>query len=42
MVLTQFKTPIKVFRTDNGPEFAITSFYASIGIIHQLSCVETP
>ena len=42
MVLTQFKVPIKVFRIDNGLEFAIPSFYASKGIIHQLSCVETP
>ena len=42
MILTQFKVPIKVFRTDNGLEFALSSFYASKGIIHQLSCVETP
>ncbi|XP_075663477.1 uncharacterized protein LOC142633086 [Castanea sativa] len=28
--------------TDNGPEFALNSFYASKGIIHQLSCLETP
>lgn len=41
MVLTQFKTPIKVFRIDNGLEFATASFYASKGIIQQLSCVET-
>ena len=31
-----------MFRTDNGLEFALSSFYASKGIIHQLSCVETP
>ena len=42
MILTQFKTSTKVLRTDNGPEFAIDSFYASKGIVHQLSCVETP
>ena len=42
MIQTQFKVPIKVFRTDNGLEFALSSFYASKGIIHQLSCVETP
>ena len=42
LILTQFKTPIKVLRSENGPEFALDSFYASKGIIHQLSCVETP
>ena len=42
MVVTQFHTSIKVIRTDNGPEFALPSFYASKGILHQLSCVETP
>ena len=42
LILTQFKLPIKVIRSDNGPEFALNSFYASKGIIHQLSCVETP
>jgi len=42
MILTQIKTSIKVLRFDNGPEFSIDSFYASKGIIHQLSCVETP
>ena len=42
LILTQFKTPIKVLRLDNGLEFALDSFYASKGIIHQLSCVETP
>ena len=42
MILNQFKTTIKVLRIDNGPEFAIDSFYASKGIVHQLSCVESP
>ena len=42
MILNQFKVSIKVIRTDNGPEFALSSFYASKGILHQLSCVETP
>ena len=42
MIFTQFKVPIKMLRSDNGPEFALNSFYASKGIIHQLSCVETP
>ena len=38
-----YSTPIsiKVLRTDNGPEFAIDSFYASKGVVHQLSYVET-
>ena len=42
LILTQFKLPIKVIRSDNGPEFSLNSFYASKGIMHQLSCVETP
>ena len=42
LILTHFKLPIKVIRLDNGPEFALNSFYDSKGIIHQLSCVETP
>lgn len=42
MVVNQFHTSIKVIRSDNGPKFALHSFYASKGIIHQLSCVETP
>ena len=41
MILTQFKVPIKVFRSNNGLEFALSSFYASKGIINQLSYVET-
>ena len=42
MVLNQFKVSIKVIRSDNGPEFALSTFYASKGVLHQLSCVETP
>ena len=42
MILNQFKVSIKVIRSDNGPEFALSSFYASKGILHQLSYVETP
>ena len=41
LIFTQFKVPIKILRLDNGPEFSLNSFYASKGIIHQLSCVET-
>ena len=42
LILSQFNLPIRVIRSDNGPEFALNSFYASKGIMHQLSCVETP
>ena len=42
LVLTQFHSTIKVIRFDNGPEFVLQKFYNSKGIVHQLSCVETP
>jgi hypothetical protein len=42
LVENQFHTTPKIVRTDNGPEFSLPSFYASKGIIHQKSCVETP
>jgi hypothetical protein len=42
MIENQFNTSVKTVRTDNGPEFLIPHFYASKGIIHQTSCVETP
>jgi hypothetical protein len=42
MIETQFNTLVKTIRTDNGPEFLIPHFYASKGIEHQTSCVETP
>ena len=42
MILNQFKVSIKFIRSDNGPEFALSTFYASKGVLHQLSCVETP
>ena len=42
LVVNQFNKTIKVIRSDNGPKFALHSFYASKGIIHQLSYVETP
>ena len=41
LIFTQFKVPIKIIISDNGPEFALNSFYASKGIIHKLSYVET-
>ena len=40
--LFSFKINIKTIRTDNGVEFAMSNFYASKGIIHKKSCVETP
>jgi len=42
MVETHFSIKIKSIRSDNGPEFALQNFYASKGILHQTSCVETP
>ena len=41
LIFTQFKVLIKILISDNGPKFALNSFYASKGIIHQLSCVKT-
>ncbi|KAK2366753.1 putative mitochondrial protein [Trifolium repens] len=41
-VETQFSSKIKIIRSDNGQEFMFESFYKSKGILHQLSCVETP
>jgi hypothetical protein len=42
MVETQFNSKIKSLRSDNGVEFNMSDFYASKGVLHQLSCVETP
>jgi hypothetical protein len=39
---TQFSSKIKVLRLDNGPEFAMSDFYSAKGVLHQLSCVESP
>nr|GMD06025.1 Retrovirus-related Pol polyprotein from transposon TNT 1-94 [Ipomoea batatas] len=41
-VATQFSMCVRVIRTDNGLEFKMKEFYASKGIEHQTSCVETP
>jgi hypothetical protein len=42
LIETQFNTKVKTLRSDNGIEFHMLEFYQSKGIIHQLSCVETP
>jgi transposase InsO family protein len=42
LVHTQFNLKIKCIRTDNGSEFKMDTFFSTHGIIHQLSCVETP
>lgn len=39
---TQFSVKIKAIRSDNGSEFNMSSYFASQGIIHKKSCVETP
>ena len=44
-IQTQFQTTVKTVRSDNGMEFSdnsATAFYASLGILHQTSCVGTP
>ena len=41
-VETQFNKKIRCIRTDNGTEFLLKEFFKTKGIIHQLSCVETP
>jgi hypothetical protein len=42
LIQTQFEVNIKVVRSDQGPEFLMPDFYQSKGILHQMSCVETP
>jgi len=42
LIQNQHKVTPKIIRSDNGPEFILSAFYASKGIIHQRSCVETP
>jgi len=41
LIKTQFHVTPKHIRTDNGLEFLLSNFYASLVIIHQRSCVET-
>jgi hypothetical protein len=35
LIHTQYKTIIKIIRSDNGQEFNCPSYYSSLGIIHQ-------
>ena len=42
MVETQFSRKVKCIRTNNGIEFIMTNVFAQRGILHQLSCFETP
>jgi hypothetical protein len=42
LVENQFHITPKAIRSDNEPEFLLHYFYASKGIIHHRSCVETP
>jgi len=42
LIQNQHNVTPKIIRSDNGPEFLLSDFYASQGIIHQKSCVETP
>lgn len=39
---TQFNRKLKILRSDNGPEFAMTELFSNKGILHQTTCVETP
>jgi len=38
----QFSTKVKIIRTENGIEFSMHDLFASKGIIHQTTCIETP
>jgi len=42
LVENQFHITPQTIKTDNGAEFLLSSFYASKGITHHRSCVETP
>jgi hypothetical protein len=42
LIETQHNSKVKVIRTDNGVEFIMLAFYASKGIMHHTSCVESP
>ena len=42
MVNTQFNCKIKSIRSDNGTKFYLKDLFQSHGILHQLTCVDTP
>ena len=42
MVNTQFNCKIKSIRSDNDTKFYLKDFFQSHGILHQLTCVDTP
>ena len=42
IVNTQFNCKIKSIRSENGTEFNLKDFFQFHGILHQLSCVDTP
>ena len=45
MISTQFNTPIKIVKSNNGGEYyknELTNFMKSIGILHQTSCPNSP
>ena len=42
LIQTQFNTQIKGFRSDNAHELQFPEFFASHGVTHYHSCVETP
>lgn len=45
MVQTQFQNKIRMLRSDIGREcynYALSSYFQQHGIIHQISCVDTP
>jgi len=45
MVSNQFSKHVKIIRSDNGQEFSaapMIDFYATHGVIHQTSIVDTP
>ena len=46
MAQTQFSATVKVLRSDNALELSTSNvaldFFATKGIIHQTSCVQTP
>ena len=45
MISTQFNTPIKIVKSDNGGEYyknELTNFMKSVCILHQTSCPNSP